>query len=118
MEHRWTVYVAGPYSHGETADHVREAVLVGLTLAERGFRPFIPHLYHFAHLICPHDYEWWMALDLSWLEACDCVLRLPGHSPGADREVERAHSLGMPVYHGLPSLYEAVGKAEVLRTED
>ncbi|GAG05287.1 unnamed protein product, partial [marine sediment metagenome] len=33
-----------------------------------------------------------------WLEVCDCVLRLPGESAGADLEVERAKELGIPVY--------------------
>lgn len=38
------------------------------------------------------------------LERCDAVLRLPGESPGADREVHYAISLGKPVYYGLEEL--------------
>ena len=36
------------------------------------------------------EYETWMEYDLAWLGACEALLRLPGHSPGADREVRYA----------------------------
>lgn len=100
-EHRLRVYIAGPYTQGEQAELVREAVLVGLAVYQHGHVPFIPHLYHFAHYLCPMPYDAWMMLDLSWLEACDALIRLPGVSPGADREVERAMVLGMSVYDGV-----------------
>ena len=29
---------------------------------------------------------------------------MPGHSPGADREVERAKGLGIPVFHDIDAL--------------
>lgn len=109
MERQLKIYIAGPYTHGDTAEHVREAILVGLAVADLGHAPFIPHLYHFAHMLSPRPYEFWMTLDLTWLAACDGVLRLPGHSPGADREVERAKVLGLPVYFGLAAFAEAVG---------
>jgi hypothetical protein len=32
------------------------------------------------------------------LARCDALLRLPGESPGADREVKRARELWIPVY--------------------
>src|ERR687886_1635248 len=35
------------------------------------------------------------------LEHCDAVLRLPGESKGADRDVAIARDLGLPVYFGL-----------------
>lgn len=101
MTARLRVYIAGPYTQGEQAELVREAVLVGLTVYQHGHLPFIPHLYHFAHYLCPLPYDAWMTLDLSWLAACDAVVRLPGLSPGADREVERAQGLGLEVYDGL-----------------
>jgi hypothetical protein len=95
------VYIAGPYTHGDTADHVRAAIVAGMDLVQAGHVPFIPHLYHFAHMISPMSYEHWMLLDLRWLETCHVVLRLPGHSPGADREVEFAKTRGMPIYFSL-----------------
>jgi hypothetical protein len=101
------VYIAGPYTQGEQVEHVRAAVLAGIDIIRAGHVPFIPHCYHFADMIHPLPYETWMTVDLSWLAACDCLVRLPGASPGADREVERATQLGMPVYFGLATwLYE------------
>ena len=48
-----------------------------------------------------------MALDRAWLECSDIVLRLPGESPGADREVAYALELGKPVYEGIDALLAA-----------
>lgn len=95
------VYVAGPYTHGDVAVNVREAWLAGHAIHQAGHLAFVPHLYHFAHFLTPQSYVEWCALDLKWLQACDCVVRLPGYSPGSDREVEAAKVLGMPVYYTL-----------------
>lgn len=108
MMARLRVYIAGPYTQGEQAELVREAVLVGLAVFRHGHVPFIPHLYHFAHYLCPQPYEAWMTLDLTWLEVCDALVRLPGHSPGADREVARAQVLGLPVFFGLDAFLAQV----------
>jgi hypothetical protein len=35
------------------------------------------------------------------LQRCDAVLRLPGESTGADRDVALARERGLPVYHSL-----------------
>lgn len=101
------IYIAGPYTKGDVAQNVRNAIIIADRLAQVGYVPFIPHLSHFWHLLCPHDWEFWLDQDLDWLEVCDCLLRLPGESVGADREVERAFELGIPVYleiHDLPYL--------------
>jgi hypothetical protein len=96
--HRRTrVYVAGPYTGGDVAQNVARAMDVADELLSAGFAPFCPHLSHFLHLHHPHGYETWMDLDMAWLAACDVVLRLPGVSPGADREVAEAEALGIPV---------------------
>jgi len=78
-------------------------------LIHLGFAPFVPHLYHFLHLMAPHDYEVWMAVGLAWLRTCDAVLRLPGESPGADREVEVARILEIPVFYSVEELVEGMG---------
>jgi len=100
------VYVAGPYTKGDVAKNVRNAVLAADELAVMGYVPFIPHLTHFWHLLCPRDWEFWLKQDLHWLEVCDCVLRLPGESVGAALEVYRAIELGIPVYHSIEALLE------------
>lgn len=98
------VYVAGPYSLGSEAHNVRMAVDAADQLLRRGYSPYVPHLNHLWHLIFPHGYERWMALDFEFLKVCDVVYRLPGKSPGADREVAYANAHGIPVFYSLDNL--------------
>jgi hypothetical protein len=105
-------YVAGPYTRGDTAVNVREAVLAADRISACGWAVFIPHLTHFWHILCPHEYEFWLAQDLTWLACCDCLVRLPGESPGADREVAFARERGLPVYEGLGAFEAAVREGE------
>jgi hypothetical protein len=70
----------------------------------------VPHLTHFWHLVSPHEYEFWLKLDLEFLTVCDCLVRLPGESSGADREVARAECLCIRVYEGVNAfLQDAYG---------
>lgn len=92
------IYVAGPYTKGDVAQNVREAIITGNNLHALGHMPFIPHLAHFWHLLIPHEIDYWYKYDMTWLEKCDAVFRFPGESEGADKEVARALELGMPVY--------------------
>ena len=96
------VYIAGPYTQGDTTANVRRAMKAGLFLMVHNFAVHVPHLYHFMELQEHHDYEFWLKHDLKWLEACTHVLRLSGHSPGADREVDRARALNLEIFHGTP----------------
>lgn len=95
------VYIAGPSIWGEHGEHVRNAILAGHEVTKAGHVPFVPHLYRFAHHLVPLDYVAWCGLDLRWLQACDCLVRLPGYSPSADAEVNAAKVLRMPVYYTL-----------------
>ena len=95
------VYIAGPYTHGDVARNVRAAIDAAHAIREAGHTPLVPVLSHFWHMIHPRAYEDWLAMDLEWLEVCDAVVRLPGHSPGADRETAEAARIGLPVYHGV-----------------
>jgi hypothetical protein len=71
-----------------------------------GFAPFLPLLSHFQHMIHQQSYEVWMEQDMTWVASCDCLLRLPGQSSGADREVERAKEVGIPVFFNKYDLYK------------
>lgn len=102
------VYVAGPYTHGDVAVNVRNAILMADRLAEAGYAPFLPHLTHFWHMVAPRPYEFWLALDNQFLPHCDALIRLPGLSGGADKEVALAKSLGIPVFFDLDALIGAV----------
>ena len=84
------IYVAGPYSGGDTAVNVRKAIDYGMKLNDEGHYAVIPHLTHFVHLIHPRPYLYWIELDLRALRRCHELHRLPGESPGADLEVKQA----------------------------
>ena len=99
------VYVASPYTIGDTAVNVRKQIDIGNELIENGFVPFLPLLSHFQHMIHYQPYEVWMNQDMTWVASCDCLLRLPGESKGADREVERANEVGIPVFFNRSDLY-------------
>lgn len=98
------VYIAGPYTKGDVAVNVRNAMWAGQALLELGHSPYVPHLAHFWHLLCPGGWQQWIDLDLAWLQVCEAVLRLPGESVGADLEVKRASELGIPIYASLDDL--------------
>ncbi len=96
-----TVYIASPYTKGDVAINVRTPILVADILREAGYLPYLPLMSHFWHMISPHPYEYWTAMDMEWLYVCDCILRLPGESKGADAEVKRMIELGKPVFYSL-----------------
>ena len=102
------VFVAGPYTNGDVAANVARAIEAGEELTAMGYAPFIPHLFHFWHLKHQHSYSFWIDLDEVWLQECDVFVRLPGPSPGADREEELARSLGMSVFMGVRELKQYV----------
>ena len=101
------IFIAGPYTKGDVAQNVRAAIDAADRLIEAGHVPFVPHLSHFQHLVHPRPYEDWIRLDKEWLKVCDAVVRLPGESPGADRETALARELKISVFtleqviHGL-----------------
>lgn len=105
---RTRVYVSGPISNGDQAVNVRNGVLAAAELLDAKFAPYCPHLTHFWQSIHPQKYEDWIALDFEWIPCCDAMLRLPGESPGGDREVALAMKLGIPVYYSLTTLFACV----------
>jgi len=97
------VFISGPYS-GNEDENVMQALATASTLVDLGLEPYIPHLSHFWDAVDPHDYEYWMERCLFWVGRCDAVLRLPGESVGADREVTRANFLGIPAFNSIAAL--------------
>lgn len=94
------IYIACPYTKGDVALNVRTSIVVQDYLESLGHMVYNPLLSHFQHLIRPHlDVNYWYQRDLRWLRECDAVLRLEGESVGADREVETAKDLNMPIYY-------------------
>ena len=103
------IYVAGPITKGDTHINVRNGMLAGLELIKRGFVPFVPHLDYGMRFIDPDTmhYENMLAQDFAWIERCDALLRLPGDSSGADREVKHALEHGLIVVNHIDYLEEA-----------
>lgn len=98
MINKQKIYIAGPYSTGDTILNIRDALEEADILMDYGFVPFVPHLTGFWHMLYPREYEKWMQYDEQWLRSCDAVLRLSGESAGADREVSLALFLGIPCF--------------------
>lgn len=92
------VYIAGPYTGGDPVLNTRRAVEAAEAVIATGHTPFVPHLTHLWHLISPHAVEFWYDYDLEWLAVCDCIMRLPGESPGADAEVKEGRARGLAIY--------------------
>jgi hypothetical protein len=107
------VYIASPYTKGDVAVNVKVQIDAANELMNLGFAPFVPLYSHFQHMIHPRPYQDWIDLDLEWIPSCDCILRLPGESSGADNEVYVASTLNIPVYFSLGSLMNAVERGEL-----
>lgn len=101
------IYIASPYTVGDVAVNVKRQIDVASKLIDMGYAPFWPLHSHFLHMAHPKEYETWMEIDLDWLIDCDAVLRLPGESKGADREVVLAAEHNIPVCFKLEDLPDA-----------
>lgn len=123
---RKRVYIAGPISKGDLAHNINQATAAFVTLAKAGLAPMCPHWSVYSKktetlgfgldgkpsVFCQATvqgndemtYEDWMGVDLPWVAASDAVLRLPGESGGADREVALAKELGIPVFYSVHDL--------------
>jgi len=120
---RKKIYVAGPISKGNLHANVKAAHAAGLGLLRAGFAPLVPHgscfwgsetgsCGHFApeatHSGISHDE--WLEVDFAWVAVADGVLRLPGESVGADREVEFAMQRGIPAFGTIDQVVTYFGR--------
>lgn len=118
------VYIAGPISRPADglADNVNRATEAFVALAKAGLAPWCPHWSVFSAgcqplYRAPADptpgrvlaigtagghpdltHADWLRIDLAWVATADAVLRLPGESAGADREVAFAREWCVPVF--------------------
>lgn len=92
------IYVAGPYTH-ENKDLVMYRVAkIGAIIIHAGAIPIIPHFSHHIEKYFPFPYEKWMEIDFQLILSCDCLYRMHGYSPGADREMIHADMNKIPVH--------------------
>ena len=101
-----TVYIASPYTKGDKLENVNKSFDVALELIDLGFAPYAPLYSHYLEERSPHPYEIWTTLDNEWVSRCDCLLRLSGESSGADKEVELAKEIQIPVFYFISDLIE------------
>ncbi len=103
------VYVAGPITQGDTLLNIRNGIKAGTALVRCGYVPYIPFNDFIQYMLDPEvlDYETILKQDLAWIERCDALLRLPGESPGADREVAHAIKHGLLVTTDIDYIDEA-----------
>lgn len=98
------IYIASPYTKGDVAVNVRKSFEAANDLAALGYLPYPPLHIHFWHFLFPHPYEFWTDMDMEWVMRSDAVLRLPGESSGADKEVTFAMDCHIPVFHSIQEL--------------
>lgn len=127
---RLRIFISGPITRGDLAANVNQATDAFVALAKAGLAPFCPHwsvysgraeweitgtyepgLWRKSRVVAiasplPNDLTHmdWLAVDLPWVEVSDAVLRLPGESEGADREVAHAKKFGILVFHSVAAI--------------
>lgn len=95
------VYVAGPYGMPNPVRNTRAAVDAAESLWEFGIASIVPHMTLLWDFVYPHEEQEWYDMDLEVVRRCDALLRLPGHSVGADLEVRCAEDHGIPVFRDI-----------------
>lgn len=110
------VYVAGAYSGNtieEVEANVEKAIACANRLMDAGLYVKVPHLSHYLEARKRRHYEWWMEMDQEAdLLRSDAVLRMPGPSKGADREVKVADEHGIPIFLDEAFLIRTHGNPE------
>ena len=96
----------GPLSKGDWMTNLRKIIDMAEDVRKVGHTPFLPHLTMFWHLVHPHDYEYWMSWDEEWLRVCDAAIRLPGESPGSEREITVCKSIQIPIFISVKEFIE------------
>jgi hypothetical protein len=102
------IYVSGPYTKGDVAINVRNAMEITNSLIILGYVPYCPHLSHFMHMAKPISYEDWLFQGMAWLVKCDAMIVLPGKSIGVDLEIELAREKNIPVFTSLVELLQTI----------
>lgn len=108
------VYIASPYTVGDQIINVRTQMLVFEALHSCGMMPFAPLWGAVQNLFFPLSWAEWLVWCTTWVKSCDCLLRLPGESKGADEECVVAEKAGIPVFYSLEDLKKAYYAGEII----
>ena len=111
------ILIAGPYKSGTDGDpdamasNLRRLEEAAWPVFEAGHVPMIGEWVALPVLRCagatatdPLADEVLYPTAQRLLRHCDAVLRLPGHSAGADQDVATAEELGLPIYHDITQI--------------
>ena len=99
------VYIAGPMTIPDPLTNFRIAAAVWKRLLVSGVvTPILPHTSAFLDMLHPQTWATWLQYDEQLLLDCDALLRLPGESKGADREVAFMKELARPVFDSEKAL--------------
>lgn len=99
------IYLSGPYSSNPELN-TKTAIKEAMKLIKRGYLVIIPHLMKYCDEEDPQDYEFWLNYVCKWIPRCGVLIRLDGHSPGAEKEVEIAKQLKKPIYKSVEDFLE------------
>lgn len=106
---RKLIYLAGPMALGNMADNIGQAWAAAERLRDAGFTPITPQDNFFGSIVGKRrSHAEWLDIDEPLVHVSAAVLRLPGESKGADREVEWATAAGIPVFHNVETLLFAM----------
>jgi hypothetical protein len=108
------VYIAGPIQ-SDPVEGCRNALMTAGTMISLDIAvPVVVHTWLMARIMgipgfpehgTTKHYERWMAMDEEVIKRCDALFRIPGKSPGADREVHFATEVvNIPVFHYMSDL--------------
>ena len=106
MKRPTVVYVACPMRVGHWTDNVRTSLAAASDIRLKGYAPIVPTLSWFWDMVHPCSFDQWLEYDYAIINMCDCLVRLPGVSEGADLEMDYAVRQHKPVFNGTIDLYE------------
>lgn len=111
------VYIAGPIAAGGVVENMKRILRAFGLVMRAGDAPYIHPAMTIALAAEEYDpplaeCERWVAVGNEWMGQCDLLVRLPGRSDGADREVEHAKQRGIEVVNWANSEY---AKGEVTK---
>lgn len=120
---KYLIFISGPLTQGNITENVCHAHNEALKLLTRGFSVIVPHdtvfwgnqlteaknyqlandLEYQTGFLTQKDvkgiaYEVWLENCFEQLKRCNALLRIPGFSPGGDREVNQAKKHDIPVF--------------------
>jgi hypothetical protein len=97
---RAKLYIAGPYTRPDPVINTHAAIkFATIIYTDTYLLPVVPHLTLLWHMVEPHPLEFWYEMDLHHLARCDFIVRLPGESTGADKEMMFAEEHGIKEIH-------------------